>query len=137
MIIIDEELREKMKQESITRLKMLKLHRNVIYDFETEDKLNKSEGSMAGLYWLDEEEQEIVEIFENNYNVLVYHVIKTYTIELGEIYDLLYVDEYEEYWDEEKEEIKEGVVRSYTVSPLSESGRICVELKNGGLIRKY
>lgn len=137
MIIIDEELREKMRQESIARLKMLKLHQNVIYDFETEDKLNKSEGSMAGLYWLDEEEQEIVEKFENNYNVLVYHVIKTYTIELGEIYDLLYVDEYEEYWDEEKEEIKEGYVRSYTVSPFSESGRICVELKNGGLIRKY
>ena len=137
MIIIDEELREKMKQESITILKMLKLHQNVIYDFETEDKLNKSEGSMAGLYWLDEEEQEIVKRFENNYNVLVYHVIKTYTIELGEIYDLLYVDEYEEYWDEEKEEIKEGYVRSYTVSPFSESGRICKKTKNGGLIRKY
>ena len=126
-----------MKQESITRLKMLKLHRNVIYDFETEDKLNKSEGSMAGLYWLDEEEQEIVKEFEEVYNVLVYHVIKTHTMDFGEIYDLLYIDENENCWDEEKEEIKEGVVRSYTVSPFSESGRICVELKNGGLIRKY
>ena len=134
---MNEELKEKMKQESITRLKMLKLHKNVIYDFKEEDKLNKSEGRNAIIYWLDDKEQEIVKEFEKVYNVMVYHVIKTYTRDFGKIYDLLYVDEHENCWDEEKEFIKDGYVRSYTVSPFSESGDICVESKNGGLIRKY
>ena len=134
---MNEELKEKMKHESITRLKMLKLHKNVIYDFKTEDKLNKSEGTMAILYWLNDKEQEFVKGLEKVYDVMVYHVIKTYTRDLGEVLDLLYVDEYENCWDEEKEGIKEGYVRSYTVSPFCESGDICVESKNGGLIRKY
>lgn len=135
--MIDKELKEKMKQESITRLKMLKLHKNVIYDFKTEDKLNKSEGANAILYWLDDKEQEIVKGLEKIYDVMVYHVIKTYTRDLGEVLDLLYVDEYENCWDEEKDLIKDGYVRSYTVSPFCESGDICIESKNGGLIRKY
>ena len=135
--MIDKELKEKMKQESITRLKMLKLHKNVIYDFKTEDKLNKSEGANAILYWLDDKEQEIVKGLEKIYDVMVYHVIKTYTRDLGEVLDLLYVDEYENCWDEEKDFIKDGYVRSYTISPFCESGDICIESKNGGLIRKY
>lgn len=120
----------------MTRLKILKLHKNVIYDFKTEDKLNKSEGKNAILYWLDDKEKEIIKEFEKIYNVKVYHVIKTYTRDFGEIYDLLYVNEQENRWEEEKEELKEGYVRSYTVSPFSESGDICVESKNGGLVRK-
>ncbi len=135
--MIDEELKEKMKQESITRLKMLKLHKNVISDFKEEDKLNKSEGTMAILYWLDDKEKEFVKGLEKVYDVMVYHIIKTYTRDLGEVLDLLYVDKYENCWDEEKIFIKDGYVRSYTVSPFCESGDICIESKNGGLIRKY
>ena len=135
--MIDEELKEKMKQESITRLKMLKLHKNVIYDFKTEDKLNKSEGTNAILYWLDDKEKEFVKGLEKVYDVMVYHVIKTYTRYLGEVLDLLYVDEYVNCWDEDKDFIKYGYVRSYTVSPFCESGDICIESKTGGLIRKY
>ena len=134
--MLEGELKEKMKQEAITRLKMLKLHKNVIYDFKAEDKLNKSEGTMAILYWLNNKEKEIVKGLEKVYDIMVYHVIITYTRDLGEVLDLLYVDEYENCWDEEKEEIKEGYVRSYTVSPFCESGIICIESKNGGLIRK-
>ena len=48
------EIKEKMKKEALWRMKSLKLHENVICEFEKEDKLNKS-FAFGILYWLTEE----------------------------------------------------------------------------------
>ena len=50
------EIKEKMKNEALERMKSLKLHENVICEFEKEDKLNKS-FAFGILYWLTEEEK--------------------------------------------------------------------------------
>ena len=77
--------KEEMKEQALEIMKTLKLHENVINEFTTEDKLNKSEAPLGALYWLDDEEKQMVEEYEKKWNVLVYHVIKTYTVEMGAI----------------------------------------------------
>ena len=56
--------REKQKNEAIKRMKTLELYENVIKEFQEENKLNLSE-SIGVLYWLKEEEKELVKEFEN------------------------------------------------------------------------
>ena len=128
---------EEMKQEALNRMKMLLLHQNVINEFKKENKLNKSEGPLGTLYWLDEEEKGMVKEYEEKWNVLVYHVIKTFTKDMGVIYDLLYIIDEKQYWEREREELKEGLVLSHTKSQFSESGDIFVINVSGGLARLY
>ena len=128
---------EEMKQEALNRMKMLLLHQNVINEFKKENKLNKSEGPLGTLYWLDEEEKGMVKEYEEKWNVLVYHVIKTFTKNMGVIYDLLYIIDEKQYWEREREELKEGLVLSHTKSQFSESGDIFVINVSGGLARLY
>ena len=66
------------KEEAIKRMKKLELHPNVINEFITEGKINKSEISGI-LYWLNDEEEKFVKEFEEKYNGVVYHIIKSYT----------------------------------------------------------
>ena len=128
---------EEMKQEAINRMKMLLLHQNVINEFKKENKLNKSEGPLGTLYWLDEEEGDIVKEYEKKWNVLVYHVIKSFTVEMGVIYDLLYITDEKDYWEEERKRLEQGIVLSHTKSQFSESGDIFVINVSGGLARLY
>lgn len=128
---------EEMKQEAINRMKMLLLHQNVINEFKKENKLNKSEGPLGTLYWLDEEEGDIVKEYEKKWNVLVYHVIKTFTKDMGIIYDLLYITDEKDYWEEERKRLEQGIVLSHTKSQFSESGDIFVINVSGGLARLY
>lgn len=128
---------EEMKQEAINRMKMLLLHQNVINEFKKENKLNKSEGPLGTLYWLDEEEKGMVKEYEKKWNVLVYHVIKSFTVEMGVIYDLLYITDEKDYWEEERKRLEQGIVLSHTKSQFSESGDIFVINVSGGLARLY
>ena len=120
--------REEMMEEAIRRMKTLKIHKNVINNLKNEGVLNRSEGKSGILYWLNKEERQLVKDLEKQYNVFVYHVIKTYTVDMGCIYDLLYITE-------EKNSLKYGYVVSYTISQFSESGDILIKSRNGGLVR--
>ena len=70
-------------------MKKLLLHQNVINEFKKENKLNKSEGPLGTLYWLDEEEKGMVKEYEEKWNVLVYHVIKTFTKDMFDGLEIL------------------------------------------------
>lgn len=129
--------KEEMKEEALERLKLLGIHKNAIKEFKEENILNKSEGILGSLYWLNEEEEEMVRKDEKNWNVLVYHIILTNTINNGKIYDLLFITEEKQYWLEERVRLKAGYVLSHTVSQFSESGDIFVKNKNGGLVRVW
>ena len=129
--------REEMKEEALNRMKMLLLHQNVINEFKKENKLNKSEGPLGTLYWLDEEEGDIVKEYEKKWNVLVYHVIKTFTKDMDVIYDLLYITDEKDYWEEDRNRLEQGIVLSHTKSQFSESGDIFVINVSGGLARLY
>lgn len=130
--------KKEMKKEAINRMKILQLHQNVLDDFINENKLNKSDSPLGTLYWLDEEEIKIVKDFEQRHNVLVYHVIHTFS-NLGETYELLFVTNEKEEWENEKRDLKNGFAFAQVIvidyEPNSEMGYIGVEAKNGGIIR--
>ena len=130
--------KKEMKKEAIKRMKILQLHQNVLDDFMNENKLNKSDSPLGSLYWLDEEEIKIVKDFEKRHNVLVYHVIHTFS-NLGETYELLFVTTEKEEWENEKRDLKNGYAFAQVIvidyDPNSEMGYIGVESKIGGTVR--
>lgn len=129
--------REDKKAEAIKRMKLLKLSANIIKEFDKENMLNESE-HIGALYWLNDDEKKIVSDFETNHNAVVYHVIHNFT-EFGELYSLLFVGEYEEEWEQEVEDLKEGICFCYVFNKdaewCSEFGSIGIRSNIGGLIR--
>ena len=127
----------KQKQEALERMRMLKFHGNIIKEFDKEGIVNLSENG-GFLYWLDSDQQAIVDEFEAEYNAVVYHVIHNFT-EFGELYTLLYVSDEEEEWDYDRDDIKCGCVVAYvknlTVDWCSEFGSVSVKPSLGGLVR--
>ena len=130
--------REKMKDEAILRLKLLSVHANVITDFKNNGVLNASENPYGFLYWLTDEEKEIVEKVEKEYGGMVYHCIRTNT-EYGALLNCLYVSKYEEEWEMERNDLKAGYafcwVENLSVDWCSEFGTIGIKRLNGGLVR--
>ena len=127
--------REEMKLEAIRRLMTLKVHSDVIKELINNDRLYRSEHLQGFLFWLDDKEKEMVEEFERKRNVYVYHVIKTNTLDMGIIYDLLYITQYKDEWQFEREDAENGYVLSYTKAHFLESGCIVIDGVNGGLVR--
>lgn len=132
-------LRERQKAEAVKRMKKLNIMEQAIDDFVSDNKLNLSENH-GMLYWLEENEQVIVNAFEKKFNSLVYHVIHEFT-NIGELYCLFYVSSYEEEWKEDNENLNEGQVYAYVInkdSPDSvDIGAIGVKPMNGGVERTW
>lgn len=130
-------MKDKQKQEALERMRMLKLSDNVIREFEQEGIINMSENG-GFLYWLDSDQQAIVDDFETEHNAIVYHVIHSYT-QFGEMYALLYVSDDEDEWDYDKDDIKCGCaiayVKNVTDDWCSEFGSIGIKPQFGGLVR--
>lgn len=127
----------KQKTEALARMKLLKLYSNIIKEFEKEDILNLSENG-GFLYWLTDEQKSYVEEFEKKYNALVYHVIHDYTA-FGELLTFLYVSDYEDEWETDREELSDGYAFAYIKNLdddcCSEFGGICFKTQYGGLVR--
>lgn len=132
--------REKMKEEAISRMLRWGLHPNVVQEFREEDKLNRSE-NYGFLYWLTDEEQQMVREFEQIHNKMVYHVIKTPT-SIGMTYNLLYVGEDVGEWILDNDDILQGqqlvYVKNMSVDDCSEFGSIGIERTIAGeLVRTW
>ena len=129
----------KQKQEALERMKLLKLHNNVVKEFAKEGIVNLSENG-GFLYWLDSDQQAIVDEFEAKHDALVYHVIHDRT-EFGELYSLLYVSKDEDEWDYDKDDLKGGYTLAYVKNMdddiCSEFGSIGIRPQFGGLVRTY
>ena len=130
-------LREQQKSEAIKRMKILSLNANVITEFITDGTLHKSE-NYGVVYWLNDEEKEIVKQFEKEHNAVVYHIIKSYT-EFGTLLNMFYVSQYIEEWEYDIGNIPENrqlcYVKNLDVESFSEFGYICFRKSIGGLIR--
>ncbi len=133
------ELRERQKAEAVKRMKKLGIMEQLIKEFEEEGKLNLSENGGL-LYWLNEEEQKMVDDFEKEHNGLVYHVVKT-RFEFGMTYALLYVSEYVDEWAMDVEDLGEGQTLAYVVNvdapDCSEFGTIGIKPSIGGIARTW
>jgi len=136
--------REEMKAEAVKRMKALKLLQNVIDEFVNEDMIDESEGNQGALYWLDDGEDELVKEFEDQSGSLVYHVIHHYfdasDYDDGkvEFYNLLFVGEEKDEWEDDWEDIRDGRVMAYVRNvtyDFADMGGIQVKPCNGGLVR--
>ena len=70
----------KIQQEVINRMKILKLHENVVRDYVDDNVINVSERMSAVfdgmLFWAHEDLTKTIRDFEEKYGVIVYHVQK-------------------------------------------------------------
>ena len=135
--------REIKKVEAINRMKELGLFAPCIKAFKSRDEVQLSEPT-GGLYEFssDKELTAKVQEFEKENNALVYHVIHTPAMIDGEamdMYSFLYVSDYQEEWEVDNADIKEGYVLAYvwnkTIDYFSEFGSIAVKGMFGGLVR--
>lgn len=123
--------RQEMKAEAIVRMKLLHLYPETIRQFERENLISESAPPFGACYWLSEAQRERVRELESKYNILVYHVIHSFTT-IGEMESYLYVDSYTEEWEAEREGLKEERADAYVYNcddpELSEFGPIGIRL---------
>ena len=130
---------ENKKVEAIKRMKALDFYKPYINLFEKDNKIFLSEMT-GGVYEFDEDEElnAKVKAFEEENDALVYHVIRTMT-QFGELYNFLYVSDYEEEWEMDNADIEAGYALAYvwnkTDEWCSEFGSIGVRGKFGGIVR--
>lgn len=131
--------REQMLEEAIKRMNILKMLENPIRDLKEDGVVNRSEGG-GYLYRLNDDQKKMVEEFEKENETLVYHVIHSFT-DIGEMYTLMYVSQYEEEWNDDIEDLKNGSALVYVVNATmpvcSEFGSVGVEPSIGGVKRTW
>lgn len=130
--------KERKKEEAIKRMKELNIISDVIKQFSKDDIVMISEPPLGGLFWLNEEQKEMVRKFEEENDALVYMVIRSYT-EFGTMDSLLYISDYDEEWEMDREDLQNNYIMTYTINhthpEFSEFGSIVVKRIVGSLIR--
>ena len=130
-------MKAKQRTEALKRMEMLKLHENAIDEFKKLSLLNQSE--LGGiLYWVEGDMERKIREWEEKTGNLVYHVIHDYT-EFGELLSLLYVSQYEEEWEMERDDLVNGYPLAYVMNLTddwcSEYGSIGIRPQWGGVVR--
>lgn len=129
------------KIEAIYRMKKLGIYDPIIEQFEKENIVAESAPPIGACFWLDEEQLAQVRDFEETNNALVYHVIHSYT-EFGELENYLFVSDYREEWEKDRDDIDYNIVFVYvenkSIPEFSEFGSIgFVKTPAAGLLRIY
>ena len=123
--------REEMKSEAIARMRQLHLYPETIRQFERENLISESAPPFGACFWLNEAQRERVRQLEAKYNILIYHVIHSFTT-IGEMESYLYVSNHPEEWEGDRAGLKEGETVAYVYNcddpELSEFGYIGIRL---------
>ena len=128
----------RQREEAVKRLKMLKVHPNVIKDFRN-GIINYSVRGI--LFWIEKESwANIISAFEKDYNSVVYHAIINHA-KFGDMLSLLYVSQHEKEWELDRQLLTYGETVSYVYNfdapYCSEIGSIGIKSAFGGIIRTY
>lgn len=130
-------MKELMREEALKRMKFLNMHENVISEFKREGKLNKTV-TKGILYWLSEEEMEMVKAWEEETGNVVFHVMEN-KFEFGHCYSFLYISKYQEEWEMDMELMKDNICYAYVKNVddeiCSEYGTVGILPIFGGVIR--
>lgn len=144
---------DRLKEEALNRMEYLRkqgLMYPVFRSFKKKDtELYRSDRTVLGktqygkavvgtLFYLNDEEKEMVKNLEEEYGFMVYHI--THEIfEFGECYDLFIVSNCEDDWNYERELLGQGLTYAYvynkTIPDYSEFGLIRYKVNGGGIIR--
>lgn len=131
--------REEQEAEALERLRLIpQLLPEVIADFDKDKRLYISEFGV--LYWLDQYPGmvEAVKRFEAEHNAVVYFATYDH-MEFGDCLSMLYVSNYPEEWQQDRDELKDGYPFAYVENldapDCSEFGSIGIAPRMGSIIR--
>lgn len=131
--------REEKKIEALARMKAWGIYPPIVKQFKEDDQISESAPPLGACYWLDEEQTARVRKFEEQHNALVYHVIHSFT-NIGEMESFLYVSDYSEEWEQDRDDIKQGQQLVYVFNKdmpdCSEFGSIGVALTGAAGLRR-
>ncbi len=132
---------EEKKVEALERMKMLKIFPETVKQFKNDGLISISEPPVGAFFWVEDEKLKAIREFEEKHNALVYMVVRTYTT-YGKMDSYLFVSDYKEEWEMDREDLAEGIVFTYTVNydmpDCSEFGSIGIERTVGaGLKRTF
>jgi hypothetical protein len=93
------------------------------------------------MYWLNEEEQEMVKTFEKKHNALVYLIVRSFTT-IGTIDAMLFVGDEVHEWYMDIEDLENNTAYAYVVNHdmpvFSEFGQIGWQLTQAaGIMRTF
>lgn len=132
------QVREKQKAEAIVRLQLMGVREDVRKQYEDDDTIMLCD---AGSYHaIDETMTEEIRQFEQEHDATVFLVVRMFTM-YGNLDALLFVGKYEEEWELEHADIKDGYALSFCINrdhpECSEMGSIYFRTtEDGGIIRE-
>ena len=130
---------EEKKAEALERMRLLGYWGRAKEAFRRGNKVFVNEPPFGAVYDLEPDLAAAVKEFERKNNALVYMVVRS-VAEFGRMDSYLYIGDDETEWKYEKQDIRDGIVFTYTVNydapDCSEFGSIMVRLGAGaGLVR--
>ena len=132
--------REIKKEEAIKRMKAMNIYSDAIKQFKNADIVMVSEPPLGCLFWLNDEEKEMVSKFEQENNALVYLVVRSFT-NLGTMDNIFYVSDYQDEWFMDNADIDEHYACVYVINhdmpDCSEFGSIAWKSIGGGVLRVF
>ena len=132
--------REIKKEEAIKRMKAMNIYSDAIKQFKNADIVMVSEPPLGGLFWLNDEEKEMVSKFEQENNALVYLVVRSFT-NLGTMDNIFYVSDYHDEWEMDNADLNENYACVYVINhdmpDCSEFGTIAWKSVGGGVLRVF
>ena len=132
--------REIKKEEAIKRMKAMNIYSDAIKQFKNADIVMVSEPPLGGLFWLNDEEKEMVSKFEQENNALVYLVVRSFT-NLGIMDNIFYVSDYQDEWEMDNADLNENYACVYVINhdmpDCSEFGSIAWKSIGGGVLRVF
>lgn len=131
---------EEKRAEAIKRMKAFGFFSDTVKLFEKNGTLLSSAPPWSAFYTLDDKQKAAVHKLEEQYDCLVYSVIRSFHQELGVIDNLLYVSDEKDEWPWDWGDIENMCPCIYAVNyntpEFSEFGAIGVKMGAGaGLIR--
>lgn len=131
--------REEKKTEALERMKKFGYWGRAREAFRRSNKVFVNEPPFGAVYDPEPYLAEEIKNFEKDNNALVYMVVRAFT-EFGTMDSLLYVSDYPDEWEMDRDDMKYGLVMTYTINrdmpDCSEFGSIGVRLGSGaGLLR--
>ena len=138
--------REIKKEEAIKRMKKMGVFNETIEQFKNDNLVSISEPTpmfgitIGALYWLNDDQKRVVKNFEEEYNALVYLVVRSYT-NIGIMDSLFYVSDHKDEWFMDNADLDEKYacvyVINYDMPECSEFGTIAWKEANGGILRQF
>lgn len=129
--------KEKMT-EAVDRMKKFGLYSEVIEQFKN-GYINVSEPPFGACFWADDELLEEIRKLEEEYGILVYHVIRARTT-MGILDSLLYVSDHKDEWEYDNADLADGYAMTYTINHdcpyFSEFGSIAIKTTVAGGLRR-